>query len=118
MDQREMALLEQRNRIINAARSVFTLRYELSNGIDCQITVENKRSEELNFVSIAQAFEGYIKTVDSAAKTFEQLSDEIYIEIAKLYSERDIEVQIINNNSNTAFTKEYLTHKPYQSLAI
>jgi hypothetical protein len=118
MEQREIALAEQRNRIIAASRGVYSLRLDMGNNIDCVVTVENKQGTEINFQQVLDAVNAYTKSVDQSAKNFEEVSNGIYIEVAKLYSERDIEVQVINNNSGIAFTKEYHTHKPNLSIAI
>jgi hypothetical protein len=118
MDQREIALAEQRNRIISAARGLYSLRLNMGNGIDALVTIENKPGTEVDFQGVLDAVNAYATSVDQSAKNFEEVSDGIYGEVAKLYSERDIEVQVINNNSGVAFTKEYNTHKPLQSLAI
>jgi hypothetical protein len=118
MEQRELALIEQRNRIIMAARATYTLRLDMGNGIDSQITIENKSGTDIDFEAVLTAVNAYASTVDQSAKNFEEVADGIYNEVAKLYSERDIEVQVINNNSGVAFTKEYHTHKPNLSIAI
>jgi hypothetical protein len=118
MEQREIALAEQRSRIITTARATYTLRLDMGNGIDTLVTIENKSGTEVDFQQVLNAVNAYATSVDQSAKNFEEVSDGIYIEVAKLYSERDIEVQVINNNSGVAFTKEYHTHRPYQSIAI
>lgn len=118
MEQREIALTEQRNRIMAAARGMYSLRLDMGNGIDCIVTIQNKQGLEINFEGILNAANAYAKSVDQASRNFEEVSDGIYIEVAKLYSEHDIEVQVINNNSGIAFTKEYNTHKPHLSTAI
>jgi hypothetical protein len=118
LEQREMALAEKRGHIKSAARSVYSVRLDLSNGIDCLLTVEHRAPEEINFDELLKAVNTYTAGVSQSSRNFEEVSDGIYDEVAKLYSERDIEVQIINNNSGIAFTKEYHTHKPYQSIAI
>jgi hypothetical protein len=106
------------DRIIAAARSLYTLRLDMGNSIDSQITIENKSGTEINFEEVLAAVNAYASTVDQSAKNFEEVADGIYREVIKLYSERDIEVQVINNNSGVAFTKEYHTHKPNLSTAI
>lgn len=118
MDQREMALVEQRNRIVNAAKAVYTIRMEMNNGIDIQLTIENIRTEEIEFDAVRTIVTDYFKQNESAAKTFEVLCDDVYLKLAAKYSERDIEVQIVNNFSGLAFTKIYNTHKPHLSTAI
>jgi hypothetical protein len=118
MEQREIALAEQRSRIITAARGTYSLRLDMGNGIDTLITIENKPGSDIDFEAVFKAVNTYTQSVAQASKNFEEVSDGIYIEVAKLYSERDIEVQVINNNSGVAFTKEYHTHRPYQSIAI
>ena len=112
-----MALLEQRNRIASAARGLYTLRLDLGNSIDCAVTIQNKRDEDIDFSKVLAAVNTFTSQV-TTAQNFEAVSDGIYNEVAQLYSERDIEVQIINNNSGIAFTKEYNTHKPHQSISI
>ena len=117
-EQRAQALAETRKRIVNAAKSVFTIRLEMTNGIDIHLTIEHKRTEDLNFDAVRSAVTDFVKAHESEAKTFDVLSDDIYEVIGSQYPERDIEVQIVNNYTNSAFTKIYNTHQPYQSLAI
>jgi hypothetical protein len=118
MDQRDLALAEQRSRIIESARATYTLRLDMGNGIDTLVTIENKSGSDIDFEAVFKAVNTYAQSVAQASKNFEEVSDGIYGEVAQLYSERDIEVQVINNNSGLAFTKEYHTHRPLQSIAI
>ena len=113
-----MALEEQRKRIMNVARALYVSRLDLGNGIDCQISVQHQRGEEIDFTKVLDSVNEYTSSVKDSAQNFEEVSDGIYNQVAKLYSERDIEVQVINNNTGVAFVKEYRTHKPLQQLAI
>jgi hypothetical protein len=118
MEQREMALAEQRSRIMNSARSMYVTRLGLGNSIECQITIQHKHSEEIDFAKVLESVNLYIASVGETVKNFEEVSDGVYEHIAKLYSERDIDIHVINNNTGIAFVKEYRTHKPLQQLAI
>ena len=113
-----MALAEQRSRIMNSARSMYVTRLGLGNSIECQITIQHKHGEEIDFAKVLESVNLYIASVGETVKNFEEVSDGVYEHIAKLYSERDIDIHVINNNTGIAFVKEYLTHKPLQQLAI
>ena len=56
-------------------------------------------------------------TLELNHKSCEMISDDLYLQIALRYPNRDIEITVSEDGENGA-TIQYDTHKPYQSLAI
>jgi hypothetical protein len=56
-------------------------------------------------------------TLELNHKSCEMISDDLYLQIALRYPNRDIEITVSEDGENGA-TTQYDTHKPYQSLAI
>ena len=119
MIQREQALFEQRQRIKNASKSMYGVTITHAH-VDVTVMVEHKKnnSDTLDLLKIRQKVDDYLNKSVKDGKDFEVIMDEIYEEIAVIYSERDIEVHIFDNNEKFTVSKIYNVSKPFQQLAI
>jgi hypothetical protein len=118
-EQRQQALYEQRQRIINAAKSMYgaTVSYE---HVDVTVLIQDSKQIEtsLDLATIKQTLSDYLSKGITDGKDFEQIIDEIFNEIGAVYPERDIEVVVRDNVDNYTVMKIFNTTKPYQQLAI
>lgn len=118
-DQRQLALLEQRSRILNAAKSMYgaTVRYE---HVDITVLIQDSKRIEtsLDLATIRQTLSDYLSRGITDGKDFEQIIDEIFNDVATVYPERDIEVVAVDTVENYTVMKIFNTTKPFQQLAI
>ncbi len=74
---------------------------------------------DIEFIQFKRWLENLYKggTLELNYKSCEMISDDLYEQIATRYPERNIVIQVSEDNENGA-TIVYNTHQPYQSLAI
>jgi hypothetical protein len=145
MQQREQALLEQRERIMqNARRKIWiTFRKE---GIHCYPAAANEptlqdvsflgyphrhifhfrvwidvvhNDRDIEFIQFKRWCETLYasQTLDLNNKSCEMMSDDLYQQIAQRYPGREVWIEVSEDGENGALIK-YNTHQPYQSVTI
>ena len=118
-EQRQLALIEQRRRILDAAKCMYgaTASYE---HVDITVLIQDSERIEtsLDLVTIKQTLSDYLSKGITEGKDFEQIIDEIFNEISSVYPERDIEVIAVDTVDNYTVMKIFNTTKPFQQLAI
>jgi hypothetical protein len=74
---------------------------------------------DIEFIQFKRWLENLYKggTLELNYKSCEMISDDLYEQIATRYPDRNIVIQVSEDNENGA-TIVYNTHQPYQSLAI
>ena len=74
---------------------------------------------DIEFIQFKRWLENLYKggTLELNYKSCEMISDDLYEQISTRYPERNIVIQVSEDNENGA-TIVYNTHQPYQSLAI
>ena len=74
---------------------------------------------DIEFIQFKRWLENLYKggTLELNYKSCEMISDDLFEQIATRYPERNIVIQVSEDNENGA-TIVYNTHQPYQSLAI
>jgi hypothetical protein len=144
MEQRKMALQEQRNRIKEHAKRMIFVRFQRE-GIHCyplaatdsqladvsflgtphrhifhfEVSIEVTHNDrDIEFIQFKRWLESlYQGTLELNFKSCEMISDDLYEQIAGRYPERDIEITVSEDGENGA-TIFYSTTKPYQSIVI
>ena len=85
-----------------------------------EVTIEVFHNDrDIEFIQFKRWLENLYKggTLELNYKSCEMISDDLYEQIATRYPERNIVIQVSEDNENGA-TIVYNTHQPYQSLAI
>lgn len=132
-EQREFALADKRNRIINSAKRMLTVRFEKyarSRNSEKTDTYENSIIYRYNFIVSIEikndsilSFDFkhwlenlYYDILDTDNPNLASIADNLYEQIASRYPNREIVISISDNNSE--FTITYRTHLPLHQLAI
>ena len=116
--QRALALMEQRLRVINAAEKFYGVTMDF-NGIEFMLDLESRTGDTIDFSAIRTAVVNYLDGLDKATTpTFEELSDGMYHAVATVHSERDMVISAYNRDSGISFTKNYYLSQPSLKIAI
>jgi hypothetical protein len=117
-EQREMALAEQRARVITAAEKFYGITMDFS-GIEFMFDLAAKTGDTIDFQTVRESVVNYLDSLDKeTTPSFEELCDGIYLVIGRVHSERDITISAYNRDTGISFTKNYYLYKPNLTIAI
>lgn len=145
MTQHEAALADKRNRIVQHAKRMIWITFQ-KEGIHCypsagtepnlkdvdflahphrhifhfNVAIEVFHNDrDIEFIQFKRWLENLYSqgTLELNFKSCEMISDDLYIQIANRYPERDVHITVSEDGENGA-TIFYNTHQPVQKLAI
>jgi hypothetical protein len=116
--QRAMALLEQRVRVISKAVKFYGVTMDF-NGIEFMLDLESRTGDTIDFGTVRKAVVDHLDSLDkTTTPTFEELVDGIYNAVGQVHSERDVIISAYNRDTGISFTKNYFLFEPSLKIAI